>query len=255
MSAFYSAVARFYDSENADKVDDLALYLRLAQQHPGEVLDIGCGTGRVLIHLAGAGFRVHGIDNDRAMLEIFRRKLETLPQLRDLIHIVEADVFGHDYSPRFRLIFLSYNAMMHFHDQAAQINLLRRLRGWLREDGLLIIDLPNAAPAFAAPDTDTLTVERTFLDPESGHMVMLQSINAIDRAAQMLDVEWIYDMMDGEGGLKRMVVPHRLRYYFLPEMQLLLERCAFQIQAVYGDADQSPYDAESERMIVFAAPD
>lgn len=254
MSAFYSAVARFYDSENADKVDDLGLYLRLAQAHPGDILDFGCGTGRVLIHLARAGFRVHGIDNDLAMLDIFRRKLDRLPQLRDLIDIVEADAFGHDYPPRFRLIFMSYNAMMHFADQKTQIDLLNRLRRWLREDGMLVIDLPNAAPAFAAPDSDTLTLERTFLDPDSGHLVMLQSVSAIDRAAQMLDVEWIYDMMDGEGNLKRMVVPHRLRYFFLPEMQLLLERCAFRAQAAYGDADLSPYDAESERMIVFAAP-
>ena len=254
MSAFYSAVARFYDSENADKTDDLALYSRLANEYRGDILDIGCGTGRILIHLALAGFEGWGIDNDSAMLSRFQAKLDIQPRLRDLIHIVQADVLRHDFTRRFRLILLSYNAMMHFHDQATQIKLLQRLRGWLRVDGLLVIDLPNAAPAFAAPDTDTLTLERTFLDPDTGNMVMLQSVNAVDRAEQILQVEWIYDFVDGEGNLKRLVAPHRLRYFFLPEMRLLLERSGLRLEDVYGEADLSPYDAESERMIVFAAP-
>ena len=69
MSAFYTTVARFYDAENRDKTDDLAMYSRLAAECEGEILDVGCGTGRVLIHLAQAGHRVRGIDNDSRMLE------------------------------------------------------------------------------------------------------------------------------------------------------------------------------------------
>ena len=253
MSAFYTTVARFYDSENADKTDDLEMYSRLAAEHHGEILDVGCGTGRVLLHLAREGRPVQGIDNDRAMLDRLDAKLEREPQLKDLLAYARGDILEHQWDRKFSLILLTYNALMHFHQQAVQIALLQRLRACLAGGGLLVIDLPNAGPAFAAADSDALTFERSFLDRETGHLIMLQSVTYLDRAEQLLTVEWIYDEIDGGGALKRLIAPHKLRYYFLPELQLLLERSGFDLRAVYGDAEGAPYDADSERMIVHAA--
>ena len=255
MSAFYTAVARYFDAENADKTDDLQLYSRLAAQYPGEILDVGCGTGRVLLHLAEQGHNICGIDNDCAMLALLDHKLESAPQLRQNIDVIEADVLQHEYQRKFGLILLSFNLMMHFREQDAQIALLRRLRAWLAVGGRLVIDLPNAGPVFASPDTDALTLERTFLDTDSGHLVMLQSVSYLDRATQILDVEWIYDVIHGDGGVRRTIVPHKLRYFFLPELTLLLERAGLSLDAVYGDTEQSAYDADSERMIVLAKCD
>ncbi len=252
MSAFYTTVARFYDAENRDKADDLAMYSRLAAECEGDILDVGCGTGRVLIHLAQAGHRVYGIDNDRPMLNRLEGKLEGLPQLRDKIHYVHADVLRHEYERRFGLILLTYNALMHFREQEQQITLLGRLRSWLAENGALVIDLPNAGPVFASEDTDSLTLERIFLDDISGHMIMLQSVSALDRAAQLLHIDWIYDEINGDGVVRRQLAPHQLRYFFLPELRLLLERCGFSLDQVYGDTEGADYVADSERMIVYA---
>lgn len=252
MSAFYTSVARFFDAETGDKTDDLIMFSRLAAAFDGEILDVGCGTGRVLIHLAQAGHRVYGIENDRAMLDRLEDKLERLPQLREHITFMQADVSERTYERRFRLVFLSFNALMHFHDLDAQVRLLCQLRRNLADDGLLVIDLPNAGPAFATEDTDSLTLERKFLDEETGNLVMLQSLSYLDRTAQMLHVDWIYDSIDGDGKVKRMIAPNKLRYYFLSELRLLLERCGFTITNVYGDTEQAPFASDSDRMIVHA---
>ena len=142
---------------------------------------------------------------------------------------------------------------MHFREQERQIALLGRLRSWLAADGALVIDLPNAGPVFASEDSDSLTLERVFLDDESGHMIMLQSVSALDRAAQLLHIDWIYDEIDGDGAVKRHLAPHTLRYFFLPELRLLLERCGFALEEVYGDTEGGQYLADSERMIVYAS--
>ena len=252
MSSFYSTIARFYDAENSDKTDDLVMYSQLARTASQGILDVGCGTGRILLHLARAGHEAHGIENDRAMLSRLERKLELSPQLRPRLSYHFGDATERRWTRDFSLILLSYNALMHFHELDEQVKLLRNLRGCLAADGALVIDLPNAALAFAAEDSDSLNLERSFLEPESGHLVMLQSVSYLDRARQLLDVEWIYDEIHGDGSLKRLIAPHRLRYFFLSELRLLLERCGFRLHSVQGDTKGAPYDAESERMIVHA---
>lgn len=254
MSAFYTNVARFYDAETGDKTDDLRMYSRLAAQYKGGILDVGCGTGRVLIHLAQAGCQVHGIDSAAAMLARLAHKLERMPHLQENISYVHADVLHYACEREFALILLSYNALMHFQEQEIQIALLRQLRGWLADEGRLVIDLPNAGDVFASQDTDSLILERAFLEPESGHQVMLQSVSCLDRAAQVLHVDWIYDEMDGDGRVKRIIAPHRLRYFFQPELALLLRLCGFAVDAVYGDTDGAPFEDGCERMIVLARP-
>lgn len=254
MSAFYDTVARFYDAETSDRTDDLAFYSELVGQTGGPVLDVGCGTGRVLLHLAQEGVEAWGVDDSRAMLDRLARKLRAMPHLAPYVKAEQGDILKYETGERFALVLLTYNALMHFHDQDIQIALLTRLRGLLKEDGLLVLDLPNAGETFATQETDALIHDRSFIEPESGHLVMLHSTSYLDRATQLLRVQWIYDEITGDGTLKRLVVPHVLRYFFEPEIRLLLKLTGYEVEAVYGDMDENPFEDGSERMIVTARP-
>jgi len=95
-------------------------------------------------------------------------------------------------------------------------------------------------------------LERTFLEPESGHQVMQQSVSAIDRAAQRLNVTWIYDELDETGIIRRTMAPLELRYVFPAEADLLLEAAGLTVLELYGDYDQGPFESGAPRMIVLA---
>jgi ubiquinone/menaquinone biosynthesis C-methylase UbiE len=111
------------------------LYSRLAEEYGSPILDIGCGTGRVMLHLAQEGREVHGIDSERAMLERAERKRAALPHLKDKLTFYHGDVLKYEIAARFRLVLLAYNALMHFHDQDVQLELLRRCRQWIADGG------------------------------------------------------------------------------------------------------------------------
>lgn len=254
MSVFYSTITRFYDAETADRTDDLALYSRLAQDYGAPVFDVGCGTGRVLLHLAEEGITGHGVDNDRAMLDLLDAKLAALPSLKPLVTCEQADILTYRSQTRFPLVLLTYNALMHFHEQDTQITLLKRLRNLVAEDGLLVIDLPNAGETFATQDSDALLLDRMFIEPQSGNRVMLQSLSTLDRVTQLLRVQWIYDEILEDGTVRRTIAPHTLRYFFYPEMVLLLKATGFLVAAVYGDCEESPFEDGCERMVIYAKP-
>jgi SAM-dependent methyltransferase len=254
--SFYDIVARFYDAENADKTDDIDFYKELASEYDDPILDVGCGSGRVVLPLAQAGHTVYGIDNNAPMLRLARRKVAQAPDAYSTLTLHEVDVLSDDLpGVQFGMVLLTYNMLMHFHEQHEQLKLLRRLRGTIADDGVLVLDLPNAGEMFATPDTDYLSLERTFIEPESGHMVMQQATSTLDRATQFMRVVWVYDEITGDGVVKRTVAPKVFRYFFPYEVQLLLKMTGFRVDNLYGDVDGSPFQDGSPRMLVLASPE
>lgn len=252
MSSFYATIARYYDSEHVDKTEDMELYSELAEEYGEPILIVGSGTGRLMLHLAQEDYTVHGIEIEAAMLDRAKSKRDALPHLQDKLIFHHADALKIKLDQQFGLAIIPYNTFMHFTSLDTQRKLLTRLRGWVAEGGALVIDLPNAGEAFATQDSEAVILERTFLEQESGHLVMQQSVSRIDRVEQIMQVTWIYDEIGEDGALSRTVVPVRNRYFFHSELRHLLELCGFEIVETFGDFDRLPYEDGVPRMIVVA---
>lgn len=248
----YAVMARYYDAENAGLVEDLAAYEALVGRFGGPVLDVGCGTGRVALHMARQGVRVVGIDTSGPMLERARQHAERQRLAAPQIELLQADITTLALDERFRLALLTYNTFMHFIEQEQQIAVLQRITAHLEPGGALALDLPNPIEMFRSEDIPALVLERTFSDSQTGHQVMQQSVVRLDRAAQVMDVTWVYDRVDPAGRVSRAVIPLRLRYTLAHELRLLLERAGFAAVERCGDYDFAPYDEDSPRLFTIA---
>lgn len=253
MTQFYDTIARFYDAENLEMTDDLPFYSDLADIYGGPILDVGCGTGRVMLHLVQEGHACVGVDTSPQMLERAQRKVETtFPDLQNLATFIQGDIVSHRATTPYRMILLPYHTFMHFQDQPTQLAVLKQLVANLADDGVIVFDLPNAGEAFATQDEHTIALDRTFIDPESGHLIMQQSVSILNRVTQQLQITWIYDEVAPNGTLKRTVAPLTLRYVFYSELQLLAALCGLDCIEVYGDYDHQPFEDGSPRMLVIA---
>lgn len=249
---FYETVARYYDAENAHKTEDLPFFSDLAAEADGPILDVGSGTGRVVLHLAQEGHRVYGMEPSAAMLARAETKLAVVPDLDARVSMAETDLMSYTPPEQFALITVSYHAFMHLRSVDEQLAALARFREWLLPEGRLVVDLPEAGSLFASPDDGAMVLERTFMEPETGHMVMQQSVSDLDRAEQLMFITWIYDEIAGDGTVRRLVAPLTMHYYFPAEMALLLRQAGLQLESFYGDYEFGPFEDGSPRMIVVA---
>ena len=251
MTAFYAMIARYYDSEHHDKDEDLLFYREMAEEHGAPILIIGAGTGRVMLDLAQRGCDVHGIEMEAAMLErAYAKRDAASDAVKARLTFIRGDALKLKLEGQYKLVIIPYNTLMHFHSQSEQIALLERCRKWVMPGGALVIDLPNAGEAFGAQDTGAITLERTFIEQETGHLVMQQSVAELDRTTQMIYVTWIYDEVTADHTLKRTVATVVNRFFFFYELRLLLERAGFEIDGVYGDLDRSDFTDGCPRMVV-----
>ena len=66
----YDAIARLYDPWSRSVTEDVEFYVEEARAAGGPVVELGVGTGRIAVPVAGAGVRVIGVDSSRGMLDV-----------------------------------------------------------------------------------------------------------------------------------------------------------------------------------------
>lgn len=246
----YEMLAPFYDAIHAELVDDAALMLALATQAGGAILELGCGTGRLLEPLARGGFSVYGVDNSAAML-LFAEK--RLAPYAERVTLVKADIatFAIPASD-IALAIIGYNTFMHVRPPAATAA-LRRIVRHLRTGGKIVLDLLNPFAVAALPDDRAITYERTFTRPDSGERVVQSSCATVDAADQTYQVIWFFDTISHKGDdARRTVAAFDFHYYYPHQIELYLDRAGFRLERLWGNYDQSPFSEESERLIVVA---
>src|SRR5512147_2640743 len=156
----YRVLSRYYDAAYASKADlrDIPFYVDLAARVGGPVLEIGCGTGRVLLEIAAHGIEIEGLDLSEDQLRVLQAKIDAAASHPIRLHY--ADMRDFVLGRRFRLIIAPFRPMQHLYTVADQIAAFRAIRAHLLPDGIFAFDVFYPKPIV---DADT-GVERPDLE-------------------------------------------------------------------------------------------
>ena len=249
--AAFDRFARFYDEDYRHYDEDIEAIVHLAQEMDGPVLELGCGTGRLLLPLAATGLPVTGVDISPALLGRARDKLATIAN-GEQVQLVEGDLRELALSQRdFAFAFCTSNTLMHLADAADQLATLERAAAHLRPGGLLLIDLfqPDVARWLEVHGVMELADQWTRAD---GTEVIKWSVRSVDLAEQLQETLFVYEEIAPDGTVRRTRCPFTLRYLWRNEAELMLRLAGFQIETVWGDCEGTPYDSQSEHLILLA---
>ncbi|MGD9722283.1 MAG: class I SAM-dependent methyltransferase [Pirellulales bacterium] len=225
-------------------------YIALARAAQGPVLDVACGTGRILLPCLQAGVDVEGLDLFEPMLATLRAKAAPLG-LSPLLH--QADMSEFALPRRYALVMIPFNAFIHNMTQQAQIRCLTLCREHLLPGGLLAFDtfFPSLEIVGAAQDTRVL--EGEFPHPETGRPMRLYDTRRFDRVAQVQHSLNEIELTAADGSIEQVYRSQvSSRYIYKHEMELLLRAAGFTRWEICGDFERRPLTRENDAMIVLA---
>jgi SAM-dependent methyltransferase len=254
----YPFVAEFYDAVPPYRDRrDVAFFVEMARQAPGAVLEIGCGTGRVLIPTARAGVEITGLDASSHMLAVCREKLAQEPEeAQARVRLARADMRHFELRRRFELVTVPFRPFQHLLRVEDQLACLASIRRHLAPGGNLILDIFNPSlPHLAgqADFTEVIGEEPEFTMPDGRLVHRHHRFVSRDLFNQVQQVELIYEVRRPDGELERLVHRFSMRYLFRFEAEHLLARSGFAVEDVYADYDRSPYGSKNPGELIFLA--
>jgi SAM-dependent methyltransferase len=244
----WDAYAPFYDWENARTLGrrDVPFWTSVARRERGRLLELGCGTGRLLIPIARARPRVFGVDQSREMLAVARARARRLARSRRP-HVIRGDVRTLPFaSSSFGVVLASYGMLQSILRDRDLDDALNDAVRVLRPGGLFGVDLVAELPRWAE-----YGAREQFSGVLRGARIRLIETVRQDRRRRLTIFNEEFIVSRGRR-VERRKFTLTFRTLPLPQMVDRIERAGCRLEALLGDYRGTPWDESAEAWVILA---
>ncbi|HOW84957.1 MAG TPA: class I SAM-dependent methyltransferase [Candidatus Aminicenantes bacterium] len=238
-----------YDLLYGDLDFDIPYWTEVAGSAGGPVLEMACGSGRVLLALRRAGLDVEGLDASPAMIGRLRDKAAAAGLA---VRAEVADMRSFDLGRRYARIFCAFNGFAHCETIADQIACLRAALAHLEPGGALVLHMSYPGPAYWLEPEGRPVFEHETVLPDGGKVQMWDNRRK-DIVGQRQDSEleiWELDAAERPKAVHKFAMSQRWVYPF--ELELLLAAAGFARSEIFGGFDRRPLRQPDDQMIAWA---
>ncbi len=248
-------IAEVYDQSETDP-DDMHLLRRLVGGHVAlRILELFCGTGRLLLPLAEDGHTVVGVDHSLAMLHRAHTKVEALPKdTRGRVSLVEADVRHTEWPAEFDLVVLGANSLCELASPEEQADCIARAAAALKPGGYLYLDNTHMEgdldPQWQVKGKSAPVLGGTCDDGTS--VAVSREIVWFNAEQRLVRLRYKTEMTRPDGG--RIMREHIQQKHLISteEMKRWLRQNNLMVVYHYGDHEGNPYTPQAPRAIFWA---
>lgn len=244
--------AQLYDEVVHDWPDEINFYRQLIEENGiSSLLEVACGTGRVMLKLIREGMEVTGVDLDTALLEVARTKANGHPS----VTLREGDMQSFHLDRTFQLAIIPGHSFQFMLASEAQLNCITNIERHLIANGLLVVHLDYPEIDWLGDLTRGLGgvfgVEAEVSHPETGGTFRTSKAWSYDPSSQIASAVTRWEELGADGSTisQNDSEPTALHCVFPFEMEHLLARSGFVVEHVYGDFARQPFAPQSFQMI------
>ena len=224
-----------------------SFYVALAQRQAGSVLELACGSGQLLVPVAGTGLACVGLDSSPQMLDGARRRASAAGAHVDLI---DGDMRDFDLGRRFSLVLVARNSLLHLSELEDFARLFQAVGRHLEPDGVLAFDIYNPSiPALARPTGERFDVMRVLATPYGE--LTVEATNDYDPASQVNRATWFISSATQRDAWTSQL---HMRSIFPQELLSLLAANGFRLIRRDGDYAGSAFTGTSPRQVCQCRP-
>ena len=247
MSTNYDRIARFYDVDMAQNMpfDDAGFYADRCAAAAGPALELGCGSGRILLRLLERGIDAWGVDSSVQMLAELRRKAG---ERRLDCHVERMDIRRLALPRRFAVIVCPYSLVTYLTEDADLRLLMQGVRAHLAVGGRLLIDafVPRPVQTFSEFRLD---YRRPFGEATLARFKRIEalgpSLNRIERRYQVIDAR-------GEV-VEQVEVAETIRPFTPQQLRELCASAGMTVEAEWLDYGQGAGEEGAARFFTLSA--
>lgn len=223
--------ARYYDLLYRDKdyAGEAEFIDRLIRTHAPDardLLELGCGTGLHALLLAKAGYHIHGVDLSLEMLQQANERLLPLPpDLAAKLHFSHGDLREIRLERTFDVVISLFHVISYQTTTADLQAALATAKQHLRSGGMLIFDVWYGAAVLS--ERPSVRVKRWEDDTSCVTRIAEPIVYPNENLVEVNYHVFIRDKIDNS--VEELHESHRMRYLFMPELDLLLAQAGFQI--------------------------
>jgi ubiquinone/menaquinone biosynthesis C-methylase UbiE len=241
-----------HDAPGAVSDGDIKFYKSWAYRMKGPVLEIGCGTGRIMLEIAHEGIEIVGLDLSAAMLDIAKLKCQAFPEsTQKHVSFIQADMTEFDLGRKFSLIIIPFRAWQILTTPESQRQSLLTFRRHLTDDGRLIINNFDPRLDYCLPGMrDMSFLNKKVKHPVTGNDVTIKITQHFnDTLNQILNEKWEFEEIDSNGNIIRHEEESlSIRWTYRWEMRYLFELTGFELETEFSDYNGSPPDYGREQV-------
>ena len=246
----WDAYAPYYDWENNLTLGrrDLRFWRELVAREASPALELGCGTGRLIIPIARTGADITGVDFSASMLAQARRRAMRLPAAKRPA-LVRGDIRALPFrSRRFGLVMASYGMLQSLLNDDDLDRGLAEAARVLKPGGRFGIDLVPDLPKWS-PYAQQVTLRGTLA--RTTRVELVESVRQDRRKGlTIFDEEFVVRRRGGPPTRHRFSLTFRT--VPMTDMRARLERAGFRVDAVLGDYRGAAWDERADVWVILA---